>query len=283
MRRTLFIWLLALLLTGSAVRANEPASARIQGLAGSGVALCDDPAVVYWNPAGIFYQNRIGLDATFFFETEALDVVPPQNWGISYVNYSPSIRRGSGFGIYRKVDSAVPEGGNATAVVLATVYPTPLGIPMGLSLKYIQEKWAAEGRKHYFTADAGVVLPWEKLRVGFCLQSLPRVNSRLFPHRILFGAYWKMTDFIGFAAQVSLDEWSDFNALDEAQRSIGAEIKPLKWLWVRGGWINNPFADSWCLGISFQDNKAHTQLHLTYRRNPDATEHNLFISYTYTI
>jgi hypothetical protein len=267
----------AVLLLGLQSQAFEPAGSKIQGMGGAGAAVPFEVTTVYWNPAGLYLQNRMGMDFTFSFE----EVEWPQNWGFSYLNYSPTNRTGKGLGIYRIMDNSGPEGGDAVSVLLSTVYKTPIGLPIGLSVKYINESWADEGRKSHWSGDLGVVIPYGGWLLGLCVQSISDPNSHLNPFRILAGLSWRIGEILTFAAQVSALDWDDFEEIDQMELRTGVDLGLSRTFSVQGGWVRTATEVYWTGGAGlFHQRRA--RLSAAYHWYPDGERDDRFyLSYGY--
>lgn len=265
------------LVFSSRTPASEPAGSRIQGMGGAGVAAPFDVATVYWNPAGIYFQNRMGMDFTFSFD----ELEWPQDWGFSYLNYSRSSKTGAGFGVYRVRDAFTPEGGDAVAALISTVYRTPIGLPVGLSFKYINERWSDEGRKSHWSGDLGLLLPYGPWLLGLCIQSITDPSSHLVPYRILTGLSWRMGDKLTAAAQLSGASWEDFEDIDQAELRTGLDISFSRAFSLQGGWVRTPDEEYWTGGLGLQHER-RARLSVAYHWYPEG-EHSdrLYVSYSY--
>lgn len=275
-------WIIPLffvLVLGSHSFASEPAGSRIQGMGGAGVAVPFDVSTVYWNPAGIYFQNRLGTDFTFSFD----ELEWPQDWGFSYLNYSRSSKTGAGLGIYRVKETHAPEGGDAVTVLLSTVYRTPIGLPVGLSFKYINERWADEGRKSHWSGDLGLLLPYGSWLLGLCIQSITDPNSHLVPYRILAGISWRMGDMVVAAAQLSGRSWEDFEDIDKAELRAGLDVSFSRAFSLQGGWVRTPDAEYWTGGLGLQHQR-RTRLSVAYHwYREDEPSDRLYVSYSYLL
>lgn len=277
LRIGLFLSIVFLSIT-SAIRAFEPAGTRIQGMGGAGAALPSDAATIFWNPAGLYYRDRIASDFTFSFN----ELEWPKNWGFSYLNYSRTMHRGAGLGVYRIKDETQPEGGDAVAVLLSTVYPTPIHLPLGLSFKYINERWADEGRKSYFTADVGTLLHPGPMFIGVNFQSATQPNSRIFPYRVLLGASLNLGDKIILSGQGAVHNWDEVENLDQADLRAGLEIQLTRAFSAQGGWAERIGEKYWTGGLGVKDNIGRARLYVAYHWHPDeSVDDRIYLSYDY--
>ncbi|TKJ38408.1 hypothetical protein CEE37_12880 [candidate division LCP-89 bacterium B3_LCP] len=276
MRKSIIL-LVTLILAEFQVNASEPVSARVQGMGGAGVALPTDVSAVYWNPAGLYLQNRMAMDFSFRFDELNL----PDNWGFSYLNYSRSTRHGAGLGIYRFLDKGHLDGGNALAILMATVYKTPIGLPVGLSFKYINERWSDEDREGYWTGDLGFLLPYGPWLFSACVQSITHPGSHLVPYRILTGLSWTMNGKITAAVQGSALEWEDLQDFDLPEWRIGAEIRLSDSFAGQGGWVSAGSDEYWTFGLSIIQ-KRRARLSCAYHWYPTGGNNDRFyLSYGY--
>jgi len=278
MRR--WISLFSLLAIGLSAQGAEPAGARIISMGGAGVALPTEPATIYWNPAGLYFLNGLASDFTFQFAEFGW----PENWGLSYSNYSSSRQHGGGLGIYRQnVES--PDTlifGDAVMVQLASVYSLPLGIPLGLSAKYINENWEDAGRKSYFTMDAGTGYQMGGLYVGASVQSVTQPDSRIFPYRVLAGASFELKNLVTIAAQASAGRWSEVEDLDPPDRRAGIEISPGDGFSFQAGRRETADQKFWTMGFGMGSERSLTKLYVGYQWPADNDgDKSLFVSYVY--
>jgi len=262
--------------------ALEPAGARIQSLGGAGVALPAETAAIYWNPAGIYYQDRLAVDMTLQFDKWEW----PGNWGFSYLNYSHSARRGAGLGIYRMFIEAPAdslEDSDALATLLSTVYRSPVGLPLGLSLKYVNENWQGEGRKSYFTADVGSMLALGSFHLGANFQSVTQPKSRIYPYQVLLGLSWIWEQKATLACQATVHDWNDLEHLDEADLRAGLEIAPFSVLALQAGWRDVPGEKYWTGGFTLGAREGSGQLHFAYHWHPSGDiDDRFFVGYNYS-
>ncbi len=249
----------------------------MQAMAGAGVALPMEAVTVFYNPAGIFLQDRIALDMTLGFD----DLGLPGSWGISYLKYVQSAKRGAGFGVYRIKDS-LPIESDAIAAILATVYQTPIGLPVGVSFKYISENWNDEGREGYFSGDVGALMPYRGFMLGLNFQSITDPESRLLPYRVLFGASRSFGGKITAAFQLGVDDWDDFKNLDHAEYRLGIELRPSSSFALQGGKVETPDLEYWTAGLGLFANGGLASLHAAYHWYPDLDNYDRFyIGYSY--
>jgi|GEM_PF-2562809 len=271
--------LLILMCITGVSQAYEPVNARVQAMGGAGIALPTDVATVFYNPAGLYLQDRIALDLTLGFGEFGW----PENWGVSYLKYVRSARTGAGIGLYRIEDSSLPPGGDAVAAILATVYRTPIGIPLGFSFKYINEKWADEDRKGYFSGDLGIVLPYKSWLLGLNFQSFTDPGSRLFPYRVLCGVSQNLGGKITAALQIGVNDWDDLKNLNQAEYRLGLEARFSRALSLAGGWVQDSTKEKyWTGGMGLYSDGGFARLHLAYHWYPQGTgDDRLFLSYNY--
>ncbi len=254
----IFIGVLCFISSAFASESIIPAGVRVQSLGGAGVALSSDVSTLYWNPAGLYDLDRLALDLTFQFE----DLDWPSNWGVSYGNYSASARRGAGLGVYRLLVRSDSVGGDAVAVLLTTVYRTPLGLPLGVSFKYINENWGGEGREHYFTLDAGTLVTIGTLQWGASFQSLTQPDSRILPYQVLCGFSWDLWGRLTLVGQAAVHSWDDVENWRQAVLGGGAEFFFNEAISIRMGRTETPDEKFWTGGIgwSSKGNPAHLYL-----------------------
>lgn len=277
MRKALLLQLFVLSMAATYARGYEPAGARVQGMGGAGVALPSDVTTVFWNPAGLFFHDGIALDLTFSFE----ELSWPRNWGFSYLNYSRSGKSGAGFGLYRIEDSWTTEGGDAVAAILSTVYRTPIGLPLGVSFKYINENWADQGRTSYFSGDLGIFLPYGSWLLGACIQSVTRPGSQLFPYRVLLGLSWGLRRGVTAGFQMNVTRWEELDEPDQAELRAGVNLQFSGAFSAQGGWARTVGEEYWTGGIGLRGGGG-ASLHVAYHyyTKGDCRD-RLFLSYSY--
>ena len=279
MRR--WISLFSFLAIGLSAQGAEPAGSRIVSMGGTGAALPAEAATVYWNPAGLYFFDRLAADFTFQFAEFGW----PANWGFSYSNYSKSRQSGAGLGVYRhKLESPdTLNFGDAVMVQLASVYMLPLGLPLGFSAKYINENWEDGGRKSYFTMDAGTGFKMGGLYVGASVQSATQPNSRIFPYRVLTGASFEFGDFATIAVQAAASRWSEVQDLDPPDRRAGVEIAPIDGYSFQAGRRETADQKFWTMGFGMGAKQGLTRLYVGYQwPDDDDGEKTLFVSYVYS-
>lgn len=241
------VGMFCLVLNSSGSESIIPAGVRVQSLGGAGVALSTDVSTLYWNPAGLYYLDRMALDLTFQFE----DLNWPSNWGVSYGNYSASSRRGAGLGVYRMLVRQDTLGGDAVAVLLTTVYRTPLGLPLGVSFKYINENWAGAGRAHYFTLDAGTLVMIGSLQWGASFQSVTQPDSRILPYQVRCGFSWNLWDRLTLVGQAAVHTWDEVKDWRQAALGGGVELEINKTISAQMGKTETPDEKFWTGGIGW--------------------------------
>lgn len=269
------ISLLLLLVTAATARSFEAVSARVQGLGGSGVALPFEAVTVFYNPAGIYLQDRIAFDFSLGFD----DLDWPGAWSFSYLKYNKRAQQGAGFGVYRKAIPDSPANGDAVAALISTVWNTPIGIPLGLSLKYINENWDSNNRKHYFTGDAGIVFPYRSTLLCLSVQSFTQPDSKLYSYNVLAGLSRTFGKII-LVAQGNFATWDDLKNLDQAEYRLGAEFLMSNQVALRGGRIQTGTYEYWTGGIGLYASGGLGQINLAYHWFPDGEEDDrFFVSY----
>ncbi len=260
--------------------ASQPAGARVQAMGGAGVVLPDQAATVFYNPAGIYFHRRLAMDGTLRFD----DLEWPARWGFSYLKYHRAADRGVGFGIYRMKDSSPPGMGDAVSAQLAAVFYAPIGVPIGLSFKYINERWEDEGRRGYFTGDVGLLLPFSGWIMGIAWYNFTRPGSRLFSHRISAGISRTIAGKITAAFQAEVQEWSDLKFPDQMEYHTGIGFDLSASFALMGGWVQNFTEKYWTGGIELSSADNAIRLSCAYHWFPNRQrEDRFFVSYGYSL
>ena len=253
----------------------EAVGARVQGMGGSGAALPFEAVTVYYNPAGMYLQDRIAFDFSSGFD----DLDWPGVWSFSYLKYNQHAQQGAGFGIYRTKLPDSPSGGDAVAALIATVWKTPIGLPLGLSFKYINENMNGGDREHYFTGDAGIVLPYQSWLLSLSVQSFTQPDSKLYSYQVLAGlsrTFGKIT----LTAQGNFNTWDDLKNLEQAEYRLGTELQMSSQVALRGGRIQTEAYEYWTGGIGLYTGGGLGQINLAYHWFPDGEEDDrFFVSY----
>ncbi len=256
----------------------EPAGARLQAMGGAGVATAEGAATVYYNPAGIYFQDRMAMDFTGRLDALAWQGI----WGISYLKYVKSNRSGAGFGIYRMKLTGDLYGGDAVCTQLATVSLTPLGFPSGLTFKYINEKIGDGDRQSYFSMDFGLILPAGGWLIGFNWMSLTDPDSRIFPARLLLGVSKRLGRAFQAAVQAGFTDWETLRDFDQEEIRGGIELQPWRVFSLQAGFVSASESDYWTGGIGILSRDGVTRLYLAYQWYPDRDfDDRLFVSYNY--
>jgi hypothetical protein len=253
----------------------EAVGSRVQGMGGTGAALPYEAVTVFYNPAGIYLQDRIAFDFSLGFD----ELNWPGDWSFSYLKYNRTAQQGAGFGLYRTKNAGMHNGGDAVAALISTVWKTPIGLPLGLSFKYINENWNGGDRQHYFTGDAGVVLPYQSWLVGLSVQSFTQPDSKLYSYQVLAGlsrTFGKITATL----QGNFATWDDLKHFDEAEYRFGVELQMSNQMALRGGRIKTGDCEYWTGGIGLYAGGGLGQINLAYHWFPDGEEDDrFFISY----
>ena len=273
--------LFSLLVVALPVQGAEPAGTRIVSMGGTGAALPTEAATVYWNPAGLYFFDRLASDFTFQFARFNW----PENWGFSYSNYSRSRQSGAGLGVYRqKLESPdTLNFGDAVMVQVASVYMLPLKLPLGFSAKYINENWEDGGRKSYFTMDAGTGLKLGGLYIGASVQSVTQPDSRIYPYRVLGGASFEFGNLATIAVQASASRWLEIEDMDPPDRRAGVEIAPIEGYSFQAGRRETADQKFWTMGFGMGSKQGRTRLYVGYQLPDDEDgEKSLFVSYVYS-
>jgi hypothetical protein len=281
MRKIILVVCWLVLLTSGTLSAGEPFSARVEAMGGAGVVIPDDATTIFWNPAGLMYQDHIALDLTLQFD----DKDWPGSWGASYLNYNRLQAQGAGLGIYRlkSFPQAGSPGGNVVAALLSTVYRTPIGLPVGLTFKYLNEKWNQEKRRNLFTLDAGFLVPVSSFMVGLSFQSLTSPDSHFLPYRVLAGLGWTYEGKITLVSQAIVNNWSEVQHLNEAaDLRFGLELAPIRSLALQGGWAQRPGEKYWTGGVGVSSGDRRSRINLAYHWHPSGNvDDRLYFSLGY--
>jgi hypothetical protein len=281
MRKIILTAIWMTLLSSGGARAGEPFSARVQGMGGAGVVIPDDATAIFWNPAGLMYQDHIAVDLTLQFD----DKDWPANWGVSYLNYNRYRAQGAGLGIYRL--KAFPQAGSpegdVVAALVSTVYRTPIGLPVGLTFKYLNEKWDQDKRRSLFTLDAGFLAPVGSFMVGLNFQSLTGPDSHFLPYRVLAGLGWTHEGKVTLVSQAIIDDWSDVKHLNTAaDLRFGLELALGRSLALQGGWAQRPGEKYWTSGLGFSSGDRRSRINLAYHWHPSGNvDDRLYFSLGY--
>jgi len=279
MKKLLWTVVVIIIFTPLKSFAFEPVGARIQGMGGAGVALPEDATTVWYNPAGLYFNNRIAIDVTLGFD----DIDFPELWGISYLKYEQKNSQGAGFGLYRFILPDQPDA-NAVAALLSTVYLTPIGIPIGISLKYINEKLPEKDRDHYFTGDVGGFLPLGKFLIGVMVQNVTSPGSAIIPSRINLGVSYRLGQMLTGSLQGSYESWDDVQDLNEAEYRLGAEFRPSSGIAFQAGRVENSFDDYWTAGFGLFTRGGLAGVNAAYHWFPSGnTDDRFYISYRYLL
>jgi hypothetical protein len=261
--------------------AGEPFSARVQGMGGAGVVIPKDATTIFWNPSGLMHHDGLAMDVTLEFES--LDW--PGNWGVSYLNYNRYTSQGFGLGIYRlkSLPGANTAGGNAVATILTAVYRTPIGIPVGLSFKYLNERWGEEDRRNLFTADAGFLIPLGPWLTGVNFQSVTGPDSHFLPYRVLAGLGWSYRETITLASQIMIHDWGEVeNWNGEADLRFGLELAFSRSFSLQGGWAQRPGEKYLTGGLGIASADGRNRINLAYHWHPSGVvDDRVFFSLGY--
>ena len=272
MRRVILITGLVILLAAAAsasFTANDPSSqisnARIIGLGGAYVAVADDAASIYGNPAGLAAISKPQVSSMFGkfideYNYTALGLVYPTKYGVIGLGYSGSsidgapvtrIKAGtenSPQPLY-EADPAQGSVGNTNSVLIAS-YGTIVRnvVKAGAKVKVFQNNLSgggiSNGNGTGLDLDLGVqVEPKEWLKVGLLAQnvlpasmggqiSYPGGHTESYPASITIGSAVKVP---GQELLVALDIKSSLSEKNPSTAHLGIEWKPAPLLAVRAG------------------------------------------------
>jgi hypothetical protein len=285
--RRCFKWLavLALLAIASPVLAQgtgrsldiQPGG-RENGIGAAGVALADDPtAQTWWNPAGLGYADRPGLELTY------AQLVPGLANDVTY-NYGTYVQPVKGWGAFGLgivflsygQSQGTDTNGNPTGTFGSNEFSPALyygtrvlpDLSVGAALKYIRIQLApssASGVGSTFGVDLAALykIPAARLNFGVNVQNLgPSVTfineDKADPlgRNVKVGFAWKALDSKTFNASLVADFNQSLVTNDFRTYNGGVEVRYTDQIAGRVGYYSDPLGDigavTYGLGLSFR-------------------------------
>ncbi|MGH7496462.1 MAG: PorV/PorQ family protein [bacterium] len=251
-----FVWLI-MVVTLNAQEAGKSGLAflkigvgsRAAALGEAYTALADEPAAIYWNPAGLSSASGTQLA---FTHLSWLENINHDFIAVSFPGFGGKL--GLAFTMQsipdielRDKPSAVPVSTlDARDLALALAYARPLNprLDVGLSVKYLYEKIYLESASG-FALDFGAnwQTPIPNLRLGASLQNIGSMaalvnESITLPSLLRVGGAFGYPNRAGFTiATLALDHLTYFQG--GSYSSAGVEISPLKEIALRAGFQFN--------------------------------------------
>jgi len=251
---------------------------RENGLGAAGVALADDPtAMTWWNPAGLGFADRSGIELTY------AQLVPGLASDVTY-NYGTFVQPMKGWGAFGLgivfLSYGVSEGTDNSGVSTGTFgsnefspalyYGTRVlsDLSVGVALKYIRIQLAPSdqsGVGSTFGVDLATLykIPAARLSLGINVQNLgPSVTfineDKADPlgRNVKAGFAWRAYDSKQLTASLVGDYNQSLVTTDFRTYNGGAEIRYTDQIAGRIGYYSDPLGDiggiTYGLGLSFR-------------------------------
>ncbi len=172
-----------------------PVNSFTAGCGFTGVAMVDNAATIYWNPAGLAFLD----DQSVEFTASGRKLHIPGSWSLMVANNAYDEKKPFGFGIVRRltgqnnpdiIESELSKEVRSFSVITPIAFKSRRGdFAVGVSLKFIGEKISGSDWKHGSAFDAGTI--W-KVGKELFLTSTSRnyigSNLHTFPSESWFGA-----------------------------------------------------------------------------------------------
>lgn len=179
-----------------------PINAFSAGTGYSAVAYADDPATVYWNPAGLAVCDLMEVDLT----VAASKFESPGSW--SFLTANGSQKGDSRFGLAILRRSAERDGVAFHSFQIGVPFSYSISggtLPVGFTVKFISEQWDESRWSYGMALDLGAMLRWDQLAFGVATQNLTASDLRAFRRDSYVGTSWGGDDeFLMIAGKTRL-------------------------------------------------------------------------------
>jgi len=168
--------------------ALQPVNAYSLGMGMTGVALPHNPAILYWNPAGMAAASLSSADIS----AAAPRFEGPGNWSVIVANSSPDDDRHFGMAMVRRSvesDSIIHKSFQLGVPLSYSLFENAL--PVGFSIKWISESYQGAKWKYGLAFDVGAILKLGAFKVGFASQNIGGSDLRDFRRRSYLGGSFR--------------------------------------------------------------------------------------------
>lgn len=195
------------------VQDHPPVTAITAGMGFSAVAMVDNPASLFWNPALIGTMNRMTLD----FSMAAPVGDSPGSWSVFIANNMEGQPSRFGLGIVRRYSYYKDSGYRSFQIISPVAYKVGKSdLPFGVSFKFITERFDEQDSWVYGLGfDIGTV--WsapEGFRISLATQNVAGSDLRSFPSETWAGLSWgNFESRVIASAQIRVDRPFNNSAL----------------------------------------------------------------------
>jgi hypothetical protein len=253
---------------------------RVQALSGAFTGLADDANAIFYNPAGIAYQQYLSSDFSFW----RTDDGKLSGASLMYFNPSTASEVMAGIGWTGTGLTGATSDERAGAFIVPTVYSPAKNIPLGVGLKVVYDRNSSGKLIWHGAIDAGTMLMLGRsLRIGVVARNFLRTGLDAFPKTVALGASWTAGSFLKVVADV------EANSLDEARNgdgiyAAGVELRPLNYAVLRAG--ARLVEDNWyySIGLEISQTSGGSGIGVAYLFPSDELSHGWFsLGFTYMI
>lgn len=288
-RKYFFIWFLGVTMVAPATTANplpagiHPINSLSAGLGLSGVAPLSDPALVFWNPAGLGAVNEMAVD----FTVAATTLESPGSWSFLMTNSNAKDGSRLGLAMMRRHSDGPKGEFKSFQINLPLAYGFRTGkLPVGVTLKFISERHA-NGTWNYGTAlDLGTAfITGSGIQIGVTSLNTAHSDLGAFSRETWAGLSW-VSEVTGgsltFQGKIDRpfksDDLEDNFGFGVAQR-LGKSQQEL-----RVGYARRAGTGWQTVGFSTKNRGSNTHFDYTLMINPNGWSDKVhFITYGYQI
>ncbi len=260
-----------------------PVNASIAGTGFAGVALPDDPAIIYWNPAGLAVADL--MSASFTVAAPRLE--SPGSWAFLVVNSSSVQNTRFGLAMVRHSVELDTLSYRTFQIITPLTYGFKSGaVPFGVSLKFISERFEDGSWHSGMSFDTGLL--WtatSDLTLGYSTRNLTGSNLLGFSSESWFGGAWRGAQIpVTLSGQIRADRPFDPDWLSR-HFNYGLRVSPPGSIYMLSGGYARSEDDSWLTaGVSSRNINNNTVIEYTFSVNTTGWDDQAhFLTYSYSM
>ncbi|MDP8241046.1 MAG: hypothetical protein P9X24_18295 [Candidatus Hatepunaea meridiana] len=261
------LFIIAFIVSGFAV-ANPlpddipPINAFTVGIGGAAVAVTNNPAIIYWNPAGISISNLMSVD----FTLASSKVESPGTWSFLLVNSASDVGARFGMGLIRRNVVKNDEEFQSFQFIIPLSHSFKTGMfPVGMSMKFISERLDGASWKYGMAFDTGIlVLLPTGFKIGLSTQNISGSNLRSFGSKSWIGVSWGGDGLPILVSGQMRTERPRSRKYNSENFNVGLNIFPLpQYPEIRGGWMRSRGKNRLTMGLSYYFKKEDARIDFT--------------------